>query len=70
MWRESVTEPKDSQPSWCLGKVEPRNLLVKEGIGWYADAHLLELVAQGGSLGDEVQSRVFGEALPKGLRIG
>jgi hypothetical protein len=35
-----------------------------------APAHFLELVEQGGALDSEEQGLVFGEALPKGLRIG
>ena len=31
--------------------------------------HFVELVTQGGTLADEEQDQVFGEALPKGLRI-
>ncbi len=34
-----------------------------------AAAHLIELVRNGGSLDTEEQNRVFGEALPKGLRL-
>ena len=34
-----------------------------------AAAHLIELVSQGGTLADEEQDQIFGEALPKGLRI-
>ncbi len=35
----------------------------------HAAPHLVELVTQGGTLADEEQDQVFGEALPKGLRI-
>jgi hypothetical protein len=31
--------------------------------------HLLELVRQGGALREEEQRSVFGESLPRGLRI-
>jgi len=34
-----------------------------------APAHLIELVRQGGTLDDQEQVDVFGEALPKGLRV-
>ncbi|MGC3970642.1 MAG: Hsp70 family protein [Pirellulales bacterium] len=34
-----------------------------------ASAHLLELVAEGGSLAGEEQGRMFGESLPQGLRL-
>jgi len=34
-----------------------------------AASHFVELVTQGGTLADEEQDQVFGEALPKGLRI-
>ncbi len=34
-----------------------------------AAPHLVELVLQGGTLADEEQDQIFGEALPKGLRI-
>jgi hypothetical protein len=41
--------------------------------GWLATrdapAHFVELVRQGGHLGDEEQGLIFGESLPKGLRI-
>ncbi len=33
------------------------------------EPHLLTLIREGGTLLDEEQSRVFGESLPKGLRI-
>jgi hypothetical protein len=45
----------------------------REVVDWmqavHAPAHLLDLVRDGGSLDREEQSRVFGEELPKGLRI-
>ena len=34
-----------------------------------APLHLVELVRDGGSLANEEQDQVFGEALPKGLRL-
>ena len=34
-----------------------------------AAVHLVELVTRGGALAEEEQDQVFGEALPKGLRI-
>jgi len=34
-----------------------------------APRHLRQLVREGGTLDDEEQGRVFGEALPKGLRL-
>jgi hypothetical protein len=38
--------------------------------GHQAAEHYVQLVRQGGTLDREEQGRVFGEALPKGLRIG
>ena len=35
-----------------------------------APAHFVELVSQGGLLDSEEQGLVFGESLPKGLRLG
>ena len=44
-----------------------------QALAWLGDqaapAHFLELVGQGGTLDSEEQGMVFGEALPKGLRI-
>lgn len=34
-----------------------------------ASTHIIELVTQGGQLADQERDKVFGEALPKGLRI-
>jgi len=45
-----------------------------EVIHWFADrqaaAHLAELVRAGGHLASDEQDRLFGETLPKGLRLG
>jgi hypothetical protein len=45
-----------------------------EVVGWMtkgkARPHLIELVREGGTLDADEQGRIFGEALPKGLRIG
>jgi hypothetical protein len=42
-------------------------------IVWLADhragEHAIQLVREGGELGTDEQDRVFGEALPKGLRL-
>jgi hypothetical protein len=35
-----------------------------------APAHFIELVLEGGRLDSEEQGMVFGESLPKGLRLG
>jgi hypothetical protein len=47
--------------------------LRREVLDWMqshdAPEHFLELVREGGTLDSEEQGRVFGEALPKGLRI-
>ena len=47
--------------------------LREEVLAWLEDhqapAHFLQLVREGGTLDREEQGRVFGEALPKGLRI-
>jgi len=49
------------------------NKLRHEVLDWLqghdAPAHFTELVRDGGTLDSEEQGRVFGEALPKGLRI-
>ncbi len=34
-----------------------------------ASGHLIELVAEGGTLAGEEQGRMFGESLPQGLRL-
>jgi len=45
----------------------------REAVSWLADqeapGHLIELVRRGGTLDADEQQRVFGEALPKGLRL-
>jgi hypothetical protein len=47
--------------------------LRREAIDWLADTeasqHAIELVRDGGELDSEDQERIFGEALPSGLRI-
>ena len=44
-----------------------------EAVRWLEDsqapAHLVELVRDGGRLDSQEQDQVFGEALPKGLRL-
>ena len=45
----------------------------REVVDWMqgndAPEHFIELVTEGGTLDSEEQGRVFGEALPQGLRI-
>jgi len=47
--------------------------LRREAVAWLtahdAPPHFLELVEQGGTLGQEEQGQVFGESLPRGLRL-
>jgi hypothetical protein len=47
--------------------------LRREILDWFdqrqASPHFVELVRDGGRLDSQEQDRIFGEALPKGLRI-
>ncbi len=52
----------------------PLNTLRDVAIAWIEDRHgpehFVQLILKCGKLDDEEQSKVFGESLPKGLRIG
>ena len=48
---------------------ESRNRVLAYMQKYNAGEHFIELVESGGSLDEEDQSRIFGEQLPKGLRI-
>ena len=48
---------------------ESRNRVLEYMQKFNAGEHFIKLVKNGGSLDEEDQSRIFGEQLPKGLRI-
>jgi hypothetical protein len=54
-YRDLATKLRDQALAWLGDQAAP--------------AHFLELVRQGGTLDNEEQGMVFGESLPKGLRI-
>lgn len=75
--------PSDGVGSLCVMQVARRTDdryrdlgegLRRDALSWLkqadAPAHYLELVETGGTLGGEEQGLVFGESLPRGLRLG
>jgi hypothetical protein len=83
-WLDRLFQHDADEPMFTLAvmqmarKTDDRYRDVSEGkreeaLSWLesrcASPHLIELVRTGGSLDTEEQNRVFGEALPKGLRV-
>jgi molecular chaperone DnaK (HSP70) len=83
-WLRKLMELGLEDPSVCLAVMlmarrtddryrDVSDKLREASAGWLATrgapAHFVELVRQGGRLADEEQGLIFGESLPKGLRI-
>lgn len=83
-WLEQILRRRETDPADQLAVMQLarrtddryRDLSVKlrgEAVDWLesqsSSAHLVELVRDGGRLDAEEQGRIFGEALPRGLRL-